>query len=47
MKIFSGEPNTESEKCLEFKKNHNFLWNDSYCGIKFPFICETPYEVGV
>ena len=41
----SGEPNNEWEKCAEFRRNLNFLWNDSICDIKKPFICEIYYEV--
>ena len=41
----SGEPNNVREKCAEFRKSLNFLWNDSLCDSKKPFICETNHEV--
>ena len=40
-----GEPNNLQEKCAEFRRDHNFLWNDCLCNIKKSFICETNYEV--
>ena len=41
-----GEPNDKGdEKCAEFWRSYNFLWNDRDCGVKGAFICETLYKV--